>query len=214
MLSKLRYERLLTKELSVAVAGAQKSADDILRGLDVKDPDLVDDRRRDHAQRIITTHRRDLKWILHWLGDPATVARFDGETTGRNRIAFGFQARVGPWAMVASRVGSEGIDLHTWARHLVHFDLEWNPAVMEQREGRCDRIGRKIREDLDILFLIVRGTYDERMLHQVAVRQQLHRLILGIDRNDVRAAGDLPAAMTANLDQLLAMELDLRPRVR
>ena len=214
MLSKLRYERLLTKELSVAVAGAQKSADDILRGLDVKDPDLVDDRRRDHAQRIITTHRRDLKWILHWLGDPATVARFDGETTGRNRIAFGFQARVGPWAMVASRVGSEGIDLHTWARHLVHFDLEWNPAVMEQREGRCDRIGRKIPEDLDILFLIVRGTYDERMLHQVAVRQQLHRLILGIDRNDVRAAGDLPASMTANLDQLLAMELDLRPRVR
>lgn len=214
MLSKLRFQRRLTKELEHSVASAQQDVDDILREWDIADLTQVDERRREHARRVIKTQRRDLDWLLGWLGNPAPVARFDGETTGRNRIAFGFQARVGPWAMVASRVGSEGIDLHTWARHLVHFDLEWNPAVMEQREGRCDRIGRKLREDLDILFLIVRGTYDERMLHQVAVRQQLHRLILGIDRNDVRAAGDLPVAVTANLDRLLAMELDLRPRSR
>ena len=214
LLSQPRFQRLLTRELGIAVMAAQQSEDEILHQWGIADPSLVDARIRQHAKRVIKTQRRDLAWLLEWLGEPSSVARFDGETTGRNRIAFGFQARVGPWAMVASRVGSEGIDLHTWARHLVHFDLEWNPAVMEQREGRCDRIGRRLREDLDILFLIVRGTYDERMLHQVAVRQQLHRLILGIDRSDVRAAGDLPEAMTANLDQLLSMELDLRPRKR
>lgn len=214
LLSQPRFQRLLTRELAMAVTAAQRSEDEILREWGNIDPSLADARSRHHAKRVIKTQGRDLAWLLEWLGDPSSIARFDGETSGRNRIAFGFQARVGPWAMVASRVGSEGIDLHTWARHLVHFDLDWNPAVMEQREGRCDRIGRRLREDLDILFLIVRGTYDERMLHQVAVRQQLHRLILGIDRNDVRAAGDLPEALTANLDRLMSMELDLRPRKR
>jgi superfamily II DNA or RNA helicase len=213
-LAQPRFVRILKKELEMAVSAAQRTPEEIRDEWGKPDSPEAEANLLFHAKRVLTTQRRDLKWLLEWLGDSSSVMRFDGETSGRNRFAFGFQARVGPWAMVASRVGSEGIDLHTWARHLVHFDLEWNPAVMEQREGRCDRIGRKLREDLDILFLIVRDTYDERMLHQVAVRQELHRLILGIDRNDVQKSGDLPRTLIANLERLKEMELDLRPRKR
>jgi ERCC4-related helicase len=43
--------------------------------------------------------------------------------------------------VLVSPVGEEGIDLQEQCRYIVHYDLEWNPARMEQREGRVDRMG-------------------------------------------------------------------------
>ena len=83
-----------------------------------------------------------------------------------------------PWVLVASNVGAEGIDLHTYTRRIVHFDLEWNPARMEQRKGRGDRVGRIIKEPLEISYCIVPRTYDERMFHQLS-RDRWHGVLLG-----------------------------------
>ncbi|MGI6416862.1 MAG: helicase-related protein [Thermoguttaceae bacterium] len=44
---------------------------------------------------------------------------------------------------IPPRGNRRGIDLHRHCRHVVHFDLAWNPAVLEQRTGRADRIGSK-----------------------------------------------------------------------
>jgi superfamily II DNA/RNA helicase len=48
-----------------------------------------------------------------------------------------------PEVLICTSVGQEGIDLHRHCRHVVHFDLARNPAVLEQRIGRADRIGSK-----------------------------------------------------------------------
>jgi SNF2 family DNA or RNA helicase len=48
-----------------------------------------------------------------------------------------------PDILVCTQVGQEGIDLHRHCRHVVHYDLGWNPAAIEQRTGRVDRIGSK-----------------------------------------------------------------------
>ena len=53
--------------------------------------------------------------------------------------------------LIASSVGQEGIDLQTYCRHVVHFDLEWNPARMEQREGRVDRQGKKTTGPVNVI---------------------------------------------------------------
>ena len=48
--------------------------------------------------------------------------------------------RLGRRVLVSSAAGGEGINLQI-ARRLIHFDLPWNPMVLEQRIGRVHRIG-------------------------------------------------------------------------
>ena len=48
--------------------------------------------------------------------------------------------RLGRRVLVSSSAGGEGINLQI-ARRLIHFDLPWNPMVLEQRIGRIHRIG-------------------------------------------------------------------------
>jgi hypothetical protein len=61
----------------------------------------------------------------------------------------------------------------------VHYDLEWNPTRMEQREGRGDRVGRLLRDPLSIVYCRVPRTYDERMFHQLVARDRWHGVLLG-----------------------------------
>lgn len=44
--------------------------------------------------------------------------------------------------LVATDAASEGLNLQTTARYLLHFDVPWNPARLEQRNGRLDRHGQ------------------------------------------------------------------------
>ncbi len=48
--------------------------------------------------------------------------------------------RLGRRVLVSSAAGGEGINLQI-SRRLIHFDLPWNPMVLEQRIGRVHRIG-------------------------------------------------------------------------
>lgn len=54
-----------------------------------------------------------------------------------------FRLAEGPAILVSTEAGGEGRNFE-FCRRLVLFDLPWNPAVVEQRIGRLDRIGRKI----------------------------------------------------------------------
>jgi len=41
--------------------------------------------------------------------------------------------------LVATDAASEGLNLQSTARYLLHFDCPWNPSRLEQRNGRLDR---------------------------------------------------------------------------
>jgi superfamily II DNA or RNA helicase len=41
--------------------------------------------------------------------------------------------------LVATDAAREGINLQAWCADLLHFDIPWNPARLEQRNGRIDR---------------------------------------------------------------------------
>jgi len=43
--------------------------------------------------------------------------------------------------LVATDVASEGLNLQETARYVLHYDVPWNPARLEQRNGRLDRHG-------------------------------------------------------------------------
>lgn len=61
----------------------------------------------------------------------------------RDAVFSGFNTPLLPDILICTQVGQEGIDLHRHCRHVVHYDLGWNPASIEQRTGRVDRIGSK-----------------------------------------------------------------------
>ena len=54
----------------------------------------------------------------------------------------------------------------------------WNPAKLEQREGRVDRYGREAAGPVNVYFLICRDTYDERVLHVMVNRMRWQSQIL------------------------------------
>ena len=65
-------------------------------------------------------------------------------SSARDRLFTGFNTPLVPEVLIVTTSGQEGINLHRECRHVIHHDLPWNPATLEQRTGRVDRIGSKI----------------------------------------------------------------------
>jgi hypothetical protein len=70
--------------------------------------------------------------------------------------------------------------------------LHWNPAVLEQRTGRADRIGSKTFRErdaaadprtvvLEIGVPFIAGTYDKRMYEELRLRAQTFEVLTGGD---------------------------------
>jgi superfamily II DNA/RNA helicase len=92
------------------------------------------------AQSVDTVYE-----IKRFLGDffiPCSiiVGGQDPAERRREKECFFEPGRIGRRALVSSSAGGEGINLQI-ARRLIHFDLPWNPMVLEQRIGRIHRIG-------------------------------------------------------------------------
>ena len=86
---------------------------------------------------------------------------------------------------------------------------------MEQREGRIDRVGRRLPDHVNVHYVLVQKTYDERMLHQLIARQRWHAVLLG--RQGARLAKDERGTEEARLLQKAeadGLTLDLRPITR
>jgi SNF2 family DNA or RNA helicase len=125
-----------------------------------------------------------------------------------------FNAPGAPIVLIASQVGQVGIDLQAYAEHVVHYELEWNPARMEQREGRVDRLGRRGDGKVKVYYLVCQDTYDERMFLQTSRRQLWHRLLIGRHRGlESETERPLPQPVADLGSKAFGrLALDLRPR--
>jgi hypothetical protein len=87
-----------------------------------------------------------------------------------------------PRHLVATDVAAEGLDLQR-AERVVHYDLPWTPARLEQREGRARRAGGAHREVEAVRFEpppAVEGRL--RQLACLTVKQRLPRAV-GLDES-------------------------------
>jgi SNF2 family DNA or RNA helicase len=90
---------------------------------------------------------------LHLVGSDSLEAR-------EASIA-GFQEPGGPQLIVcATRVAGQGITL-TRASNVTFLELEWTPAMHDQAEDRCHRIGQ--RDAVTAWYLLAANTIDETM---------------------------------------------------
>ena len=113
----------------------------------------------------------------------------DGES--RQRLREAFNTPLYPMVLIANEVMQEGLDLHKHCRRIVHHDLVWNPAQIEQRIGRIDRLGSltsRLRDQnpdttLDILYPKINGTIDKRLFRAVKTREKWLEFLLGAAPN-------------------------------
>ena len=72
------------------------------------------------------------------------VASFSGGMSEENRERLKAQFNADPdqeplRILIATDAAREGVNLQNHCKHLIHFDIPWNPSKLEQRNGRIDR---------------------------------------------------------------------------
>ena len=106
----------------------------------------------------------------------------------KEKIQAGFNSPFYPKILIVSPVMQEGVDLHKQCKKVIHYDLDWNPAAMEQRNGRIDRIGSLISQliesgdkesKLEIFYPFIKNTIDEHIYNTVKDREKWFNLLLG-----------------------------------
>lgn len=164
--------------------------------------------------------QRDPHQQLEILDGPIKTGEFarhtrDGES--RERLREAFNTPLYPMILIANEVMQEGLDLHKHCRRIVHHDLVWNPAQIEQRIGRIDRLGsltNRLRKDgsdvtLDVLYPVIRGTIDERLFRTVKTREKWLEFLLGAPPNfaEYNFTDEEPTPLPERLGAELSIDL-------
>lgn len=137
----------------VAARAARVKADARMRALET----LIDEQlRADSAWRpderlvVFTEYLASLDYLRARLrgrygeGDWLLTLFGGMNDAERDAVKRAFNDRRGPArVLIATDAAGEGLNLQRAARHLLHWDIPWNPARMEQRNGRLDRHGQE-----------------------------------------------------------------------
>ena len=85
----------------------------------------------------------------------------------------------GGW-LLATDAAAEGLNLHERCHVIVNYELPWNPARLEQRIGRVDRIGQ--RRAVHAITLVARDTAEDLVIANLARR--LARVVATLGERD------------------------------
>jgi ERCC4-related helicase len=97
-----------------------------------------------HESAIVFTEYRDTLLRLHDELRPSHphISVLHGGMTSRERTIAQQQFNDFGGLLLATDAASEGLNLQHHCRTVIHFELPWSPARLEQRTGRVDRIGQ------------------------------------------------------------------------
>jgi hypothetical protein len=184
------WGELLAEAFTRNLRGQSESMADriaaLLEDIEAASGDLHDPKSA-RASWLSATRLRDQQFVALVKGGGGGTAM-----QTRERVLAGFNTPLLPEVLICTAVGQEGIDLHRHCRHVIHYDLAWNPAVIEQRTGRADRIGSKTFREralasygsetfLEIAVPFLAATYDERMFEELRLRAQTFEVLTGGD---------------------------------
>lgn len=137
-----------------------------------------------YAGRLDEERRKE---VLDDVVKATAVVRHTVDGESRERLREAFNTPLYPMILVANEVMQEGLDLHHHCRRVVHHDLAWNPAQLEQRVGRVDRLGSLVQRmrarapdaKLEISLPLIANTIDERLERTVRLRERWLEFLLG-----------------------------------
>jgi len=113
---------------------------------------------------------------LHLLGRDSIPAR--------EAAVQDFQAGAGQLLVGATKVAGQGITL-TRASNVAFLDLEWTPALHDQAEDRCHRIGQD--DAVTAWYLLAAETIDETMIELIARKRGIVEAVTDGRRDDTEA---------------------------
>lgn len=133
---------------------------------------------------VFTQYKATQHYLARKLRDAGyTVVEFSGDLKGhpnpdkdereQAKRQFRNQAQV----MIATDAGAEGLNLQ-FCHIVVNYDLPWNPMKIEQRIGRCHRIGQQY--DVVVANLVALGNaVDARLVQLLTDKIHLFDSVLG-----------------------------------
>jgi superfamily II DNA or RNA helicase len=176
-----------------------RNVDSLLEDLDdLKNSDTKRDRFRDVLQQVTSDGRaalvfteytdtllylRDYLHLLHgdglgcYSGDGGLVSE-GGEWKSVTKDDITKALRTGKLrVLLCTDAASEGLNLQT-AGVVLNYDLPWNPSKVEQRIGRIDRIGQKLRQ-IRVVNFFLQDSVDQRVYLVLQERCGLFRNYVG-----------------------------------
>ena len=141
---------------------------------------------------IVFTEYRDT--LAHLAASLPGAALLHGGMPPHERSAVQRRFNAAGGLLLATDAASEGLNLQGRCRFVVNYELPWNPARLEQRIGRVDRIGQ--RRPVHALTLVARDTAEDLVIARLVRR--LHRISATLGVRD-RLAAFLDEARTAGI---------------
>lgn len=168
---------------AAADAGAVDSKQRFLRRLLARTP---------RESVIVFTEYRDT--LVHLAAGLPRALHLHGGMSSAERAAVQARFNESGGLLLATDAAAEGLNLHGRCRLVVNYELPWNPARLEQRIGRVDRIGQ--RRTVHALTLAARDTAEDLVIARLVRR--LSRVVDSLGHED-RLAHFLNEARTARL---------------
>ena len=175
------------RELEPLARAALESNDEKLEALCEILKHVLGDLGADRAM-IFSTFRGTLRYLASALAErgyslelmygPTPVRDEDCRRSEKSRERIAAEFRQGKFQiLLASEVAGEGLDFEH-CHVLVNYDLPWNPMRVEQRIGRCDRIGQR-SDKVYIGSLASEGTIEQRILSRLYERLRVFERAMG-----------------------------------
>jgi SNF2 family DNA or RNA helicase len=120
-----------------------------------------------------------------------------------------------PIVFLVSQVGNEGLDFDTFCNTVVHFDGHYNPAIIDQRNGRVYRGENTNPKNIKIKRIFLEQTYDQRISHIELEKRKMKDFYLGdgtlerIFESILEEGIDLKRE---HLEKLLKFRINLSPK--
>ncbi len=122
-------------------------------------------------------------------------------TAKRGDLMDSFQHDDAVQVFLSTDAGGVGLNLQSGSV-LVNLDVPWNPAVLEQRNGRIHRLGQK--RTVQIITMVAPNSYEEHVLGLVQSKQNLFDNVIGED-GDQDVVGVSKKLLETLVDDLAAI---------
>ncbi len=128
--------------------------------------------------RYLAEKLRERGYSLELMYGPTPARDEDCRRGEKSRERIAAEFRRGEFQiLLASEVAGEGLDFEH-CHVVINYDLPWNPMRVEQRIGRCDRIGQT-SDKIHVLSLASEGTIEARILSRLYARLGIFERALG-----------------------------------
>lgn len=119
--------------------------------------------------------------LIQELGAYLIKGEVDPET--RQKIVEEFNSSESKYQiLVSTEAGAYGLNIQS-SSYIIHYDLCWSVAKLEQREGRAHRIGQK--KNVTVYRLIAKNSIDEYVAEVLLKKQKISNQIIDDDNSAI-----------------------------